>query len=223
GESVPHFEMRIRAAAGGFLDIEVTGFANQLSDGTIEIQAISRDITERKRVEADLQRNEREQRQLARQLEAGKARLIAAQAVAKVGSWETNFATLAVTWSEQTHRIFETDPATFQPDHASFLKFVHPDDRTRVDEAFVRSIGQPGTHAIEHRLLPRAVPPGLALAPPETHEEPTHFALALRPLPAVLLGAEPPGRQVRVQGFDGLGRHLELALDVPDPAHRSSV
>ena len=73
------------------------------------------------------------------------------------------------------------------------------------------------------RLLPRAVPPGLALAPPETHEEPTRFALALRPLPAVLLDAEPPGRQVRVQGFDGLGRHLELALDVPDPAHRSSV
>jgi hypothetical protein len=67
------------------------------------------------------------------------------------------------------------------------------------------------------------VPPGLALAAPETHEEPTRFALALRPLAAVLLGAEPSGRQVRVQGVDGLGRDLELALDVSDPAHRSSV
>jgi hypothetical protein len=67
------------------------------------------------------------------------------------------------------------------------------------------------------------VPPGLALALLETHEEPARFALALRPLPAVLLDAEPPGSQVCVQGFDGFGRQLELALDVPVPAHRSSV
>jgi PAS domain S-box-containing protein len=90
---------------------------------------------------------------LARQLETDSARLVAAQAVAKVGSWETDLSTFAVIWSNETHRIFETSPDTFQPTHAAFLEFIHPDDRVAVDGAFVRSIGQPGAQAIEHRLL----------------------------------------------------------------------
>lgn len=90
---------------------------------------------------------------LARQLETDSARLVAAQAVAKVGSWETDLSTFAVIWSNETHRIFETSPDTFQPTHAAFLELVHPDDRVAVDGAFVRSIGEPGAQAIEHRLL----------------------------------------------------------------------
>src|SRR3972149_4905218 len=42
------------------------------------------------------------------------------------------------------------------------------------------------------RLLPRAVPPGLALGPPETHEEPTRFALALHPPAACRPPRAPP-------------------------------
>ena len=90
---------------------------------------------------------------LARRLETDSARLVAAQAVAKVGSWETDLSTFAVIWSNETHRIFETSPDTFRPTRAAFLEFIHPDDRVAVDGAFVRSIGQPGAQAIEHRLL----------------------------------------------------------------------
>ena len=50
---------------------------------------------------------EAQQRLLAQQLEGERARLVAAQRVAKVGSWETNLATLEVIWSDETHRIFE--------------------------------------------------------------------------------------------------------------------
>ena len=90
---------------------------------------------------------------LIRQLDADRARLVAAQAVARVGSWETDLATMAVTWSAETHRIFETSAATFQPTHAAFLARIHPEDRTRVDEAFVRSLGRADSQSIEHRLL----------------------------------------------------------------------
>lgn len=111
------------------------------------------DITERKKSENALAQSEREQRQLAQMLEAERARLIEAQNVAKVGSWETNLATLAVIWSAQTHRIFETDPHTFQPTHEDFLRFVHPEDRAAVDAAFIKSLKQSAPCAIEHRLL----------------------------------------------------------------------
>ena len=90
---------------------------------------------------------------LVRQLETDSARLIAAQAVARVGSWETDLSTFAAIWSDETHRIFETSPGAFRPTHAAFLELVHPDDRAAVDAAFVRSLGQPGAQSIEHRLL----------------------------------------------------------------------
>jgi len=109
-------------------------------------------VFERIRAIEALRRSEQEQRRLAEELELERARLAAAQRVAKVGSWETNLATLAVIWSEETHRIFETDPATFQPSHRLFLEFVHPEDRARVDEAFFRSLDRPEPEVLEHRI-----------------------------------------------------------------------
>src|SRR5687768_4335300 len=58
------------------------------------------------------------QRSLAAELETERARLLAAQAVASIGSWETDLTTQATIWSAETHRIFETAPEHFQPTHA---------------------------------------------------------------------------------------------------------
>jgi len=110
-------------------------------------------LEDQMQAERALRQSEREQRDLARSLEAERARLAEAQAVAKVGSWQTDPASGQVDWSEQTHRIFETDPAVLEPTHTFFLERVHPEDRTKVSDAFVRSLKQPGSHVIEHRLM----------------------------------------------------------------------
>ncbi len=110
-------------------------------------------VTERKLAELALLDSEGRQRRLAVQLESERARLIAAQAVAKVGSWETDLGNFAVTWSEETHHIFETDPATFVPTHEAFLERVHPEDRAAVEVAFRRSLEDSGARSLEHRIL----------------------------------------------------------------------
>lgn len=94
-----------------------------------------------------------QQRALVARLERERTRLADAQAVARVGSWETDLTTLAVSWSAQSHVIFGTDPTTFTPNHPGFLDLVHPDDRTAVDMAFVASVSAPGEHVIEHRIV----------------------------------------------------------------------
>lgn len=86
-------------------------------------------------------------------LELEKDRLVRAQAVAKVGSWEADLATMNATWSAETFRIFDVDPKAFIPTHANFLSVVHPDDRDLVDKAFRQSFYTREICEIEHRLL----------------------------------------------------------------------
>lgn len=99
-----------------------------------------------------LRTSETEQRKLAEALEMERSRLVAAQKVAKVGSWETNLQTMEVQWSAETHRIFETGHAT-PPTHQSFLERVHPEDREIVDDAFRQSATDRMPRSIEHRLV----------------------------------------------------------------------
>ena len=95
---------------------------------------------------------ERKQRRLAEALTIETQRLHESQAVAKVGSWQTDLTTYQVSWTPETHRIFETNPDQFKPTHSGVLELIHPEDRSRVAAAFRESIGQPGQFAIEHRV-----------------------------------------------------------------------
>ncbi len=79
-------------------------------------------------------------------------KLLDAQSVAKVGSWDTDFITREVTWTPETFRIFDQDPATFAPTHDGFLSLVHPDDRAAVDAAFLDSWDTRDVCSIEHRI-----------------------------------------------------------------------
>lgn len=112
-----------------------------------------RDITERQRTKASLEASLREQRQLMEQLETERSRLLAAQQIAKVGTWQTDLATMAVSWSDETCRIFGTEAGTSQHTHQTFLDLVHPEDRAVVDRAFKDSLTHPEACRLEHRLL----------------------------------------------------------------------
>jgi PAS domain S-box-containing protein len=60
---------------------------------------------------------------------------------------------MTVIWSDETHRIFETDPTTFRPTHQTFLAAIHPEDRKEVDAAFHRSTDTLVAHSLEHRVV----------------------------------------------------------------------
>ncbi len=119
----------------------------------IELVSTGRDITDRKRAEEALRLSEQEQRNIAAQLERERARLVEAQEVAKIGSWEADLQTLNVIWSEQTHRIFETDPSRFHPTRPKFREFIYPEDRAKVDAAFVASLDKRAPSTVEYRIV----------------------------------------------------------------------
>ena len=147
-------EYRLRRGDGGWINVnQVMDPLESHANGEYRWFNTIQDVTEQKMVEEALRTGELQQRRLAEQLEIERFRLVAAQRVAKVGSWETDLTSMSVIWSDETHRIHETDPVTFSPSHQSFLEIVHPADRAMVDNAFNRSLGQQGTSTIEHRLL----------------------------------------------------------------------
>lgn len=82
-------------------------------------------------LELDIFLRAKEQRELAEELERERTRLVTAQRVAKVGSWEADMATRQVACSDETLRIFEVDPATsFPHSRASSLSCI-PTTATR--------------------------------------------------------------------------------------------
>ena len=147
-------EMRLRRADGEYRWFLVRTVPLRDEQGNIvKWYGVSIDIEDRKRAEEALRSSEREQRQIAAQLEKERARLVEAQEVAKIGSWEAELQSLNVIWSEQTHRIFETDPSRFHPTRPKFREFIHPEDRAKVDAAFVASLDKRSPCTVEYRIV----------------------------------------------------------------------
>jgi len=153
---VRHYEMEKRYVRRDgsvrWVDAAVVAMGNE-GNRPVWHMAIVQDITERRLAEEALRTSERRQYKIAKQLEAERARLIEAQAVAKVGSWEAELSSLEITWSEQTHRIFETDPSRFHPKRQDFVEFVHPEDREKVDAAFQASLDKGAASNVEYRIV----------------------------------------------------------------------
>jgi len=147
-------EMRLRRADGEYRWFLVRTAPLRDEQGNIlKWYGVSIDIEDRKRAEEAVKSSEREQRHIAAQLERERTRLVEAQEMGKIGSWEAELQSMNVIWSDQTHRIFETDPSRFHPTRPKFREFIHPEDRAKVDAAFVASLERRSPSTVEYRIV----------------------------------------------------------------------
>ncbi len=109
-------------------------------DGRLVLLAASTDVTARRAAE--------------RRLIEREARLIEAQEVARVGSWELDLQTGDLAWSDQTYRLCGYAPGSITPTLDLFVERTHPDDREEVERTFRASVedGSAG-YVIEHRII----------------------------------------------------------------------
>ncbi|MBD0394349.1 MAG: GAF domain-containing protein, partial [Microcoleus sp. C1-bin4] len=59
------------------------------------------------------------------------SRLLEAQKIARIGSWEHDIATTTTTWSEELYRIYELDPTQKPLPTEQLIERFHPEDRSR--------------------------------------------------------------------------------------------
>lgn len=135
-EGSGRFETRHRRRDGVELDIEVSV---TYQPDVQKMFVFCRDITERKTAQLAAQH----QRNL----------LDEAQRLGQLGSWELDLVKGALYWSAEIYRIFELDPADFQPSYENFLKAIHPEDRDKVNQAYSQSLIDKQSYDVEHRLL----------------------------------------------------------------------
>jgi len=69
------------------------------------------------------------------------------------GHWELDIASGKLFWSNQVYSIFKLNPEGFTPTYESFLNVIHPEDRDRVNKAYLDSLKTKQPYIIEHRLL----------------------------------------------------------------------
>ena len=95
------------------------------------------DITERKKAERALQRGERLLNEMGR--------------MARIGGWEIDAATREVTWTPETYDIHEV-PLGQTPPLVEAIRFFHPEDRPRLEEAIRRALEHGEPYDLELRF-----------------------------------------------------------------------
>lgn len=100
--------------------------------------ATVQDITERMRSEQALRESQEQ--------------LIEAQRIGRMGSWVLDLRTHKFSGSQETFRIHEVDPATFDLRYESFITLVHPDDRERLRSTYWRSVARAEPYDIRYRI-----------------------------------------------------------------------
>ncbi|MCC6140307.1 MAG: PAS domain S-box protein [Nitrospira sp.] len=157
-------EFRLRHKDGTYCWIEARAeFVTEPDGRRVRLLGSHTDITERKAMEAELKLSE--------------SRLLAAQRVAHIGSWELDAITNQLWWSDEVFRIFEIGPIQFGASYQAFLEIVHPEDRQFVDRSYTESLIRRIPYSIEHRLL---LPDGRVKHVHERCE--TFYDIAGRPL-----------------------------------------
>ncbi len=124
---------------GSTLAVLLSATATRDADGNfLASRSTIYDITARRLAEAALRESER--------------RLVEAQRLARIGSWELDLMSNTLHWSAEVFRIFEIDRLRFGASYEAFLDTIHPDDRDMVNEAYTVSVEKRAPYNIVHRL-----------------------------------------------------------------------
>jgi len=85
-------------------------------------------------------------------LKKSEKRLVHAQQIAKIGSWEWVLESDSMWFSDEALRIFHLAPQEYEASYQSFIANIHPDDRTHVEHAVIDAIEHSGSYSIDHQL-----------------------------------------------------------------------
>ncbi|HTN23432.1 MAG TPA: EAL domain-containing protein [Solirubrobacteraceae bacterium] len=80
-------------------------------------------------------------------------RLVEAQELARIGSWEWDVQADTVTWSDVLYGIYDVDRETHEATFGGYLERVHPEDRERVTATIQGALAERCSFAFDERIV----------------------------------------------------------------------
>lgn len=100
---------------------------------------LAAEFIDRKRAEEKLRRNE--------------IYLAEGQRLSHTASWAWNVSTGEVYWSAELFRIYGLDPDKQRPSYPDVLKYIHPEDRARVQRTFEDAVSEQKDYELAYRIV----------------------------------------------------------------------
>jgi PAS domain S-box-containing protein len=139
-------ECRLRASDGTWRETETT-LTNLVDDPSVHgVVLNTRDVSERKAMEAERRRDEEA-------LRLSQAQLAAAQRIGHFGSFHWDIEHDVLSWSDELHQIIGIPKENFTGTIAAYRERLHPADRDRVFAALNRALETGGEIELEHRVV----------------------------------------------------------------------
>lgn len=132
-------ELRLCRPDGEWRWVHIELRLTRAQDRPVEVVGYLHDVTQRREAEDALRERE--------------ASLAHAQAIAHLGSWETDLGTGEEHWSDEVYRILGYAPRSFEPSHERLIERIHPDDRERLDRCLDEAIARGTACGLEFRVL----------------------------------------------------------------------
>jgi len=86
-------------------------------------------------------------------LQQNQTRLLEAQEVARIGSWEYDVATGQITWSPEMFRLLGFNPTLGEPDYDLLMTHYHPDDVPLYDARVIQALDDGLPYEFDIRIL----------------------------------------------------------------------
>ncbi|BAY25376.1 multi-sensor signal transduction histidine kinase [Calothrix sp. NIES-2100] len=137
-ETLHNYEARLRCKDGSIRYVLIHSNVYWEEGKFIHTRCFTRDITERKQVEAALKESDR--------------RLKLALQAAKFGSWELNLATGELTSSQQCKANFGL-PESVELTFDKLIQCIHPDDRTYMQDCVQQALATDSDYEAEYRNI----------------------------------------------------------------------
>lgn len=143
--------------------IVLTGFKNEIM-GIQSVRAGAQDFLVKgdfdsrslaRTIRYSLQRFEAQAKlqEKAKELSQNERRNQLAHQIARFGKWEMDIVTYTMKWDEEIFRFFGFPPHSFEPTLSDYLKYVHVEDREKVNSFFEEAIKDGQPHSVEHRIV----------------------------------------------------------------------
>lgn len=118
-------------------EISVTAIRDPKTGQPVGLLGVTRDTTEREKARRAILKNKEHLKRTAR--------------IARVGGWEYDLLCNTIWWSDETHRLFERPSDYPIPQLNDSLKYIHDEDRSKVEDAIERAIERGESSDLEFR------------------------------------------------------------------------